>query len=182
MRHAPFVLTAAAMLSACGSDDSVELENASANEVAQELRKAEVTEGFVNPGKWKQTVKLLEMNSPGMRPEMAEAMKRATGQTQVHESCLTAEQASRPREDFFTGAGKNCRYEHFNWGDGKIDLKLNCTEDQGVQSMELVGTYKPDSYQMAMTANTKGMSAGQTMTMKMQVDAERIGECTAKQS
>jgi hypothetical protein len=48
--------------------------------------------------------------------------------------------------------------------------------------MELAGTYKPDSYQMAMTANTKGMSAGQTMTMKMQVNAERIGECTAKQS
>ena len=98
----------------------------------------------------------------------------------MHESCLTAEQARRPREDFFTGAGKNCRYDHFKWGDGKIDLKLNCTGEQGVQTMELAGTYKPDSYQMAMTANTKG--AGQTMTMKMQVDAERIGECTAKQS
>ena len=67
-------------------------------------------------------------------------------------------------------------------GQRKIDLKLNCTEEQGVQTMELAGTYKPDSYQMAMTANTKGMSAGQTMTMKMQVNAERIGECTAKQS
>ena len=182
MRHAPFVLTAAFMLCACGSDDSVELENASANEVAQELRKADTAEGFVNPGKWKQTVTLLEMTSPGMPAEMAEAMKRATGQSQVNESCLTAEQAKRPREDFFTGAGKNCRYDHFKWGNGKIDLKLTCTEEQGIQTMELAGTYKPDSYQMAMTANTKGLSAGQTMTMKMRVDAERIGECTAKQS
>jgi hypothetical protein len=182
MRHAPFVLTVAAMLCACGSDNSVDLENASANEVAQELRKADTKEGFVNPGKWKQTVKLIEMTSPGMPAEMAEAMKQATGQTQVNETCLTAEQASRPREDFFTGAGKNCRYDHFKWGDGKIDLKLNCTEEQGVQTMELAGTYKPDSYQMAMTAHMKGMPAGQTMTMKMQVDAERIGECTAKQS
>ena len=181
MRHAPFVLTAAAMLSACGSDDSVELENASANEVAQELRKADTTEGFVNPGQWKQTVKLIEMSSPGMPPEMADAMKRATGQTQVHETCLTAEQARRPREDFFTGAGKNCRYDHFKWGDGKIDLKMLCTHENATQTMEMAGSYQPNAYKMAMSVASKGSNPSEVMNMKMNVDAQRVGECDASQ-
>ena len=181
MRHAPFVLTAALMLCACGSDDSVDLENASANEVAQELRKADTAQGFVNPGKWKQTVTLLEMTSPGMPAEMAEAMKRATGQSQVNESCLTAEQAKRPREDFFTGAGKNCRYEHFKWGDGKIDLKMLCTHENATQTMELAGTYQPNNYKMAMSVASKGSNPAEAMNMKMNVDAQRVGECDASQ-
>ena len=108
------------LLAGCGSN-TVEMENASAGDVAKEMGKTDVV--FVNPGKWQQTASLLEMNVPGMPPQVAEAMKRAVGTSQVHETCLTPEQAKHPKEDFFSGAEKNCRYEHFKWGDGKIDLK-----------------------------------------------------------
>ena len=91
------------------------------------------------------------------------------------------EQARHPREDFFTGAEKNCRYDHLKWGGGKIDVKLLCKEDQATQTMELSGNYEPDSYQMAMTAMTEGGTPAQAITMKMEVAAERIGECPAKQ-
>ena len=57
------------------------------------------------------------------------------GQAQIHEVCLTPKQAKSPREDFFAGADKNCRYEHFNWGGGKIDLKLNCKHPNATQTM-----------------------------------------------
>jgi hypothetical protein len=178
MRIFPIILVAA--LAACGSGDEVDMENVSVADVAKELRKADASEGFVNPGQWKQTVTLVEISAPGMPPQIAEAMKKQTGTSQVNTSCLTPEQAKRPREDFFTGAEKNCRYEHFKWGDGKVDLKLACKEAQATRIMELSGSYEPDSYRMSMSARTEGGPPEQALTMKMRVDAERVGECPAK--
>jgi hypothetical protein len=45
--------------------------------------------------------------------------------------------------------------------------------------MTLSGTYEPESYHMAMTMTNTGSSAMENMTMKMKVDAKRIGECDA---
>jgi Protein of unknown function (DUF3617) len=180
MRNVLLVL-ATATLSACGSSDSVELENASANEIAQEMaKKADAT--FVNPGQWEQTTTLVEVDAPGIPAQYADALNKQMGQSQVHRTCLTPEQTKNPKEDFFTGADKNCRYEHFKWGDGKVDMKLLCTHPQATQTMEMAGTYTPDSYEMAMTVASKGSSPMETMNMKMKVDARRVGDCKAGQS
>jgi len=144
--------------------------------VAREMRKAD-TASFVNPGKWQQSVSVLEIDAPGMPEEVRAGMRQAMGQAQVHEVCLSPEQAKSPKEDFFTGADKNCRYEHFNWGDGKIDLKLNCKHPNATQTMVMVGSYSPDNYSMTMSATTEGSRAMEQMTMKMKVDAKRVGAC-----
>ena len=170
-----------AFLAACGSGDSVEMENASVSEVAREMDRAKTAE-FVNPGQWEQTATLLEIDAPGIPAQYADAMKQQMGQSQVHRTCLTPEQTKNPKEDFFAGADKNCRYEHFKWGDGKVDMKMLCTHPQATQTMEMAGTYQPDSYQMAMTVASQGSSPMETMNMKMKVDAKRVGECKATQS
>lgn len=165
-------------LAACGNEPEVKMENASVGEVAQEMRKqAAGDDGFVNPGKWQQTVTLLEIDAPGMPPEARQMMQRAMDQAQVHEVCLTPEQARNPKEDFFAGADQNCRYEHFNWGGGKIDLKLNCKHPQASQTMAMVGSYQPEAYTMTMTATNVGGGPAGEMVMKMKVDAKRIGAC-----
>ena len=169
------------LLAACDSSPDVKMENASIGEVAQEMRQATGKEGFISPGKWQQTVSLLEIEAPGMPDEIRAGMRRAMGNKQVHEVCLTKEQAKSPKEDFFAGADKNCRYEHFNWGDGKIDLKLNCKHPQATQTMAMVGSYSPDAYTMTMTATNVGGGPAGEMTMKMKVDAKRIGECDDKE-
>ena len=169
----------AALLAACGSGDEVELENASAKEVAQAMR-SKGAERFINPGQWEQKATLISVEAPGMPPEAREMMSKAMGEAQVHSVCLTPEQAKSPREDFFTGADKNCRYEHFKWGDGKIDLKLNCQHPNAKQTMVLVGDYEPDSYTMTMTATNEGSGPMEQMVMKMKVDARRVGKCDAK--
>lgn len=171
---------ALASLAACGSGGSVEMENASVSEVAREMGKANDAV-FVNPGQWEQTATLLEIDAPGIPAQFADAMKQQMGQSQVHRTCLTPEQTKNPKEDFFTGADKNCRYEHFRWGDGKIDMKLLCTHENATQTMEMSGTYEPDTYQMAMSVASKGSSPTESMTMKMKVDAKRVGECKASQ-
>ena len=169
----------ASLVAACDSGE-VEMKNASVGEVAQEMRKRS-DDRFINPGRWEQKATLLSIEAPGMPPQAKEMMGRAMGESQVHDVCLTAEEAKSPREDFFTGADKNCRYEHFKWGGGKIDLKLNCDHPNAKQTMALVGDYEPDSYTMTMTAANEGMAPEQQMVMKMRVDAKRVGECTAEQ-
>ena len=170
----------ALLIAACDSGE-VEMKNASVSEVAEEMRKSG-DERFINPGQWEQKATLVSIDAPGMPPEAREMMSRSTGQVQVHDVCLTPEQAKSPREDFFTGADKNCRYEHFNWGGGKIDLKLNCKHPNATQTMVLVGDYKPNSYVMSMTATTEGAGPAEKMVMKMKVDARRVGECSEKTS
>lgn len=169
-------------LAACGNEPEVKMENVSVGEAASEMRRQTGGAGFVKPGKWEQRVSLLEIEAPGMPEQVRSSMKQAmAGQTQVHEVCLTPEQAQNPKEDFFTGADKNCRYEHFNWGDGKIDLKLNCKHPQATQTMAMVGSYSPEAYTMTMTATNVGGGPAGEMVMKMKVDARRIGACDGQE-
>jgi hypothetical protein len=163
-------------VAACGSEPDVKMENASVADVAKEMKK-QADERFVNPGKWQQKVTLVSIEAPGMPPEAKSMMQKAMGEAQVHEVCLSPEEARSPKEDFFSGADKNCRYEHFNWGDGKIDLKLNCKHPNATQTMVLVGEYQPDSYTMNMTASNEGSGPMEQMVMKMKVDAKRVGAC-----
>ena len=180
MHKALILVSSMAMLAACNSEPEVKMENASVGEVAQEMRKQASNDRFINPGQWQQTVTLVSIDAPGMPPEAKSMMEQAMGQAQVHNVCLSAEQAKSPKEDFFAGADKNCRYEHFNWGAGKIDLKLNCKHPGATQTMVLVGDYEPDSYTMTMTATNEGGGPSGQMVMTMKVDAERTGECTAE--
>ena len=175
------ILAGCAMLAACGNEPEVKMENASAGEVADEMRRQGSDVAFINPGQWQQTVTLIDVDAPGMPPEAKSMMQQAMGETQVHEVCLTEEQSKSPREDFFTGADQNCRYEHFNWGDGKIDLKLNCKHPNATQTMVLVGDYQPNSYTMTMTATNVGGGPAEQMVMKMKVDARRTGDCTGEE-
>ena len=172
------IIAPLALLAACDSSPDVEMKNASVGEVAKEMRK-QGDDIFVNPGKWQQVVTLVDIEAPGMPAEAKTAMRQAMGQAQTHEVCLTEAQAKSPREDFFAGADKNCRYEHFNRGDGKIDLKLNCKHPNATQTMVLTGDYQPNNYSMAMTATTEGARPIEQMVMKMKVDAKRIGACDA---
>jgi hypothetical protein len=176
------ILASAALLAACDSEPEVKMENASVGEVAKEMRKQARNDSFVNPGQWKQTVTMVSIDAPGMPPEAKSMMQQAMDKAQVHEVCLTSEEAKSPKEDFFTGADQNCRYEHFNWGDGKIDLKLNCKHPNATQTMVLVGDYQPDSYTMTMTATNEGKGPMEQMVMKTKVDARRVGACDDKEN
>jgi hypothetical protein len=180
LSRSAFALLAIALpLAACSSEPEVSAENASVGEVANKVAEAGGPGKFVRPGKWDAKVTLEEMTIPGMPPEAAERMKGFAGRAEGYQSCLTAEEAERPKEDFFAGASKNCRYERFTMGGGKIDAVMKCAEGASSQEMQMAGTYSPDSYNMAMTTTTSGSGPQAGMKMKMRIDAKRIGECDA---
>ena len=181
MKHA-FVLLACA-LAACGNEPEIDARNASAEEVAAEVAKARGSEQFVRPGKWQSRVQIEEFSLPGAPASVANAMRGANDRSTVQESCLTPEEAKRPKEDFFAGRGKNCRYDHFTMANGKIDAVMQCSGKSAAETMTMAmqGSYSPDTYQMRMSMKADaGSGPAGGMTMKMRVDAKRIGDCDGK--
>jgi hypothetical protein len=184
MKSAVILIACAIPLAACGSEPDVDVRNASVEEVADQVADASRKEEFfVRPGKWRSTIAFEEISAPNMPPQVAEQMRQSMAGRQTNESCLTPADAKRPREDFFTGADKSCRYDHFRMGNGKIDAKMRCSQGDTNQLMEMAGTYSLDRYSMRMTTTMQGMPgpAG-SMRMRMRVDAERVGECDGKEA
>lgn len=178
------VLLPALLLAACDRGPSVSVKNASVEEVANELAGsgAESSGSFIRAGQWRSTMTLEEMSAPGMPPAAAEQMARITGGAQSFETCLTEKEVQRPSEEFFAGGDRQCRYDHFRMGNGRIDSRMRCEHGGTSQVMELDGSYSPDSYDMRMTTTLAGApGGGGEMRMRMRVEAKRVGECPAQQ-
>ena len=170
-------------LAACGSEPSVSAENASVDEVAAKVKAAGGQAMFLSPGHWDSTLTIQQVSIPGMPPEVTAHMKQAMA-GKVTGSCLTPEQAKKPGADFFGGRDrKDCRYDHFDMGDGKLDAKLVCGAEGGSAIVTMQGTYSPDTFRIAMTTEAKGAPGAPmgTMTMAATIDSKRTGVCTGKE-
>jgi hypothetical protein len=181
MKTTSLLVLTALTLAGCNNSPEVHEENASIAEVQNKVAAATGNESFVRPGRWESKVTVEEMTIPGMSGNMASQMNSSMGQVQTQASCLTPEEAKRPKEDFFTGDNKNCRYDRFNMADGKIDAVMKCTEGGTSHTMTLNGAYTPETYNMRMAMEAGGGDAAEGMRMKMRVDAKRVGECTGKE-
>ncbi|HEY8591868.1 MAG TPA: DUF3617 domain-containing protein [Sphingomicrobium sp.] len=184
MRYAVLLIGCALPLAACNQSPEVKAKDASVEEVAKKVREAGGDQSMIRAGLWQSKVTIEQLDMPGMPPEMASRMKTMMAQNQPHgfETCLTAEDVKRPKEDFFAGKNNQCRYDHFTMGSGKIDAAMRCGSKEGTQVMQMAGTYSPESYQVqtAMNMETKGHDEG-GMAMRLRVEAHRVGECTASQ-
>ena len=182
LRHSMIALAVLA-LGACSKSPTVSATNASGEEVAAKVKASGMDTQFVSPGHWQMTMTIREMAIPGLPPQMAEKMKAHMGQGKTFDSCLTPEQAKKPKEDFFAKGNGNCRYDRFSMGDGKIDAVMQCKGEGGQRTMTLNGTYSPEAYHMAVASTGSGASDSPmaAMSMKMEVDAKRTGECTGKE-
>ena len=184
MKHAVCAAASIALLSACNKGPSVELHNATGNQVTAAVKQAGVmsSDTMIEPGLWQSKVDIQEMNVPGLPAQYAEKMKEtmAEHRNDASSHCVTAADVKRPKEDFF-GADKSCRYEHFTMGGGKIDIQMVCKEEGATQTTNMAGTYTPTSYSMDMSSKGTGEGMQNGMTMKMHVDSRRIGECTGKE-
>jgi MFS family permease len=67
-------------------------------------------------------------------------------------------------------------------GGGTTDARMRCAQGGATQIMAMQGTYSPESYQMVMSTSLEGAPepAG-GMTMRMRVEARRVGECRPNQ-
>lgn len=171
------------LLTACNKGPKVELKNATGNQVVEAVKQSGMmtTDTMIEPGLWQSKVVIQEMNIPGMPPQFAEKMKQSMAEhrQQSNTHCLTAADVKKPKEKFFAGEDRSCRYDHFAMGAGKIDIAMVCREEGATQTTNMTGTYTPTSYSMDMSSSGSGGAQG-GMTMKMHVDSSRVGECSEK--
>src|SRR4051812_33002489 len=185
MKSALLLIACVLPLAACNKGPEVSLKNATGNEVAQAVHQSGVmsSDTMIEPGLWESKVTIQEMNIPGIPAQYADRMKQemAARQQETSKHCLTKDEAKKPKENFFASQDKSCRYAHFTMGGGKMDMQMVCKEETATQTMNMSGSYTPTSYSMDMSSSaTGGHSEG--MSMKMHVDANRVGECTGKES
>ena len=179
MRTVLVLLTPLAV-AACNTAPTVTATNATGSEVAAKVAAAQGSAQFVSPGRWEGTMTVSDMTIPGMPPGVAERMHGAMMKPHSFASCLTPEEAAKPRGNFFGNGDKSCTYEHFTMGGGKIDAAMTCAASGTKRAMTMTGSYAPDSYTMAMTSTGSGPGpAG--MSMKMALTAKRTGPCTGKE-
>ena len=169
-------------LAACNKGPEVDLHNASANQVGNAVQQSGMmtSDSMVEPGLWQSKATVEEMNIPGMPAQYADKMKQeiAAHRNDSSKHCIKPEDVKKPKEDFF-GADKSCRYDHFTMGGGKIDIQMVCKQENMTNTTNMTGSYTPTTYSMDMAMNGSGPQQG--MTMKMHVDAQRVGECTGKE-
>ncbi|MCB2078012.1 MAG: DUF3617 domain-containing protein [Novosphingobium sp.] len=180
----PFRLATLSMISAgaialagCGSNESVEAENESAESVAEKVANAEIKP---KPGMWESTMTVEKLEIPNMPPEAKEMMQAALGKGQTFKSCLTPEEAAKPNAEFFQGKNSGCTYEKFNMAGGTIDAVMTCSEGGQTQNMTMAGKYSEESYDIKVTADGEAQP-GMPMSMAMSIASKRIGECTGKE-
>ncbi len=132
------------------------------------------------PGKYRATVEMIDVEVPGAPKEMQDAMKRMMSSgPQTHEYCLTEEEAAKGFEEMARQAQDDgsCSFEKFDAAGGKIDAVMNCArEGRGSARMTMQGTGGRTSSEMTMTMDAKAPD-GKTMKMTMKSSQERVGEC-----
>jgi hypothetical protein len=181
MKHAVRVAAFTFCLVACNKGPTVDLHNASANQVSSAVKQSGMmtSDSMVEPGLWQSKATVLDMNIPGMPAQYAAKMKQEIAERRNESSkhCIKPEDVKKPKEDFF-GADKSCRYDHFTMGGGKIDVQMACKQENMTQTTNMSGSYTPTTYSLDMASHGTGPQQG--MTMKMHVDAQRVGECTGR--
>lgn len=167
-------------LAACSKEPSVSATNATQAEVAEQVAAAGGADAItVQPGRWEGAVTIHELDIPGMPQQVKDQMKAQMAGAKTFANCVTEEDVKQQKA-FFTGEDndRDCKYDRFELSGGKIDATLSCTPATGKMTMTMAGTYSADTYKIDMTSKAQGEGPMNGMSMKMSVDAKRVGACT----
>lgn len=163
-------------LSACGSADEEagSGEGISIEEAAERAKDSGVKP---QPGQYRVTMEVLEVDIPGAPPEAVKMMRDMMG-GQSHEYCLTQEDVDKGFEEMARQSQDGeCSFERFDMDGGDLDAKMVCTQaGQGSVTMTLTGTGSAtrSDMDMLMEGNMTGMGKS---TIHMKAKHERIGDC-----
>ena len=165
----------AAILAGCsGADNAAGNSATNPKEMAAQAKAAGLTP---EPGLYRATITMTEIDIPGMPPEMA---GHGAGMVTTSEDCLTEQDVASGFEEMLTrGQNGECSYEKFAIDGGAFDGVMVCKTPQGQTRMTMTGTATPTSsdFTASMAINFEG--AGDA-TMTFAAKHERIGDCPAK--
>ncbi|WP_293883774.1 DUF3617 domain-containing protein [Sphingomonas sp.] len=175
-----FIVLTPLLLLACNKGPSVDVQNASVEDVAAKAKAALKIE----PGLWTSNTEILSIEMPGIKDkaiaaQITNSMKGAKNPEFTH--CVTAAEAEKPSSEMFASkANGQCKYNNFQMANGRIDATMTCTPQGGVMKMAMNGTYSSTAYDMTMkmvTSNAQMPGGG--MSMKAHTKGVRTGVCKA---
>lgn len=178
------LLTAAAMLAACGDASEEGGAGAEGKPIGEAAMRAEAAALELTPGRWSTRIEAGSMKVPGVPPEMM-AQMQAEGMVATEiVACLTADDIKGRGKLFDTGQG-DCKVSRFALSGGKIDIAQSCSAPGGGRSADIAmtGSYTPDSYTIDMKVKGEtdaGPIAGGEMTSR--VIGKRLGACTGDEA
>lgn len=176
------IVLALIALAACGKEPTVKVENATAEQVAAEVKRSGVSGDMkLIPGEWQVVTEMKLVEAKGIPDAVASQMKQSMERTTTDKQCITPEQVNRPNSELFAGKeNSNCKYENFEMGGGKIKALMHCPGANGAQmTMTMNGTYTPKDYKMEAAMDMQSPGSNQGMKMSIHSTGSRIGECAA---
>ena len=173
-------LAAAILLAACGGETDADGDGElSAEEVAAEA------DGMVQPrpGQYRTSLELLEFDAPGIPDSAKQQMQQAfeSGLAEGNTFCMTEADAAEngPRQMVENLAESDCDMKTFQVSGGSVVAEMQCaSEGGGTNTVKMEGQMTAESSTMTMDMNQEVAGVG-AMNMKMRVNSERIGDCTA---
>ncbi|MFC3102166.1 DUF3617 domain-containing protein [Altererythrobacter lauratis] len=162
-------------LTACG--DSAEDSPTTLEEAAEEM-----TEGPTpQPGQYTTTTELLELNIPGLTPEMQQMFEQmmAEGAQEGASYCLTAAEVTSSREEMLKNMTESdCTVQRFDMSGGTIDAALTCPPGtDGISGdVRMTGTMSETGADMTMSFKTQIPDMGEA-TIRMRAVTTRVGDC-----
>lgn len=175
-------------LGACGSKDEAGSESTTSGEDSapksvEDLKAEAAKLERPEPGKYKQTVEILQMEMPGLPKAAQDQMAAMQPKTQVSEICLTEKDTEEGFKDMFKDLGKGgeCTYDKFDVSGGTLDARMTCQiPQQGKAVMTVNGAASKTGSDVTVAMDMSGGSSPMgNMKMKMHMTTERIGDCAS---
>ncbi|HEV2569762.1 DUF3617 domain-containing protein [Sphingomonas sp.] len=182
MRLAIALAALALAVASCNKEPELSVKNASAEQVAAEVKRSGVArQTRLTPGEWQLTTETKLVEAEGLPEAAAAQVKASLERTMTESQCLTPEQASRPPSEIFARRqNSRCTYDSFEMAGGKIKAKMTCPGgNSGTMTMTMDGTYTPTRYTMDALMNVQAPDGAQSMKMSVRSVGTRTGECAS---
>ncbi len=162
-----------------GKNAAAPVERASPEQSARNAAKiADAVTDKLEPGLWKQTITIVDLEMPGIPAVARRALETQKGTSKSFQHCLTPEQAARPDPEFFgNDASHDCSYNSFSRSGDLMTISMTCGAEGGRQARtDMQGSVGQTSFDLAMTTNMLSSPNGK-MSLSGKLTGERIGEC-----
>ena len=166
-------------LAACGGSGDRQAGDAPGKVSSAEIRQRMTGLAKPEPGLYRTSTKVIDVNIANAPAGIADGMKRSLGKEQTSEYCLTPDQAAKGYEEMMRHAQKgDCSFQRFDASGGKIDAAMTCETSEGAMAHMTVtgtGTSTSSDVDMQMRMDAPGFGA---MTMRSHSHSERVGPCS----
>ena len=128
----------------------------------------------IQPGQYRTTVSILEMNIPGVKTSTMHMQPTTT------EDCVTSSDVSELTRGSLVDAdeGETCTQNTMTAANGHIQGSATCQSEGGSRTMTMNGNYTSTHVDMDVTATGSMPGGAGQMSQHIRVVTDRIGACT----